>query len=434
MIRDILLALGLVLSTASQLRPTGFPIGPGEICLVLWIGLTIGDAKSLLQARITPAVQRMLIFWTLFIISLCLGSATAFVTGDTHDPNLFIHDTLAYLLVATVSILSTVELNDGPSLEHTAWLLILFSIAFLGIQLAMAWDLLTIPQAVPWYWDRLRGLSENPNQLAIFCAVLTFLALHFAEHTVGWGRRSIALLCVILSVYVGRLTRSDTYGLILVTGILLFAALKLRSWLMIPGRGIPLRRAGAGIIALALPVIAAATLLFANIIEIQALDLARTMAKGTSQETSETANIRLNSWKRAIDRGINSGMLGLGPGPHIEIPLVLVAARRDSVEPKYVEHPQVNGTPNFEAHNTFLDLFTQGGLIAILALTWLVVAAFRSAYRRNFDALTVMVWGIVVLSVFHLIIRQPLFWFAIAFVLVTEAEVHIPFTLPNRSR
>jgi hypothetical protein len=43
-------------------------------------------------------------------------------------------------------------------------------------------------------------------------------------------------------------------------------------------------------------------------------------------------------------------------------------------------------------------------------------------------------WGVVVLSVFHLIIRQPLFWFAIAFVLVMEAEVDIPFTLPNRSR
>lgn len=39
---DLLLAVGILLSSASQLRPSAAPIGPGEICLVIWIALTIG--------------------------------------------------------------------------------------------------------------------------------------------------------------------------------------------------------------------------------------------------------------------------------------------------------------------------------------------------------------------------------------------------------
>ena len=63
----------------------------------------------------------------------------------------------------------------------------------------------------------------------------------------------------------------------------------------------PFRAAAAGTIVFALPLIGAAGLVFANLIEIETLDLAQGMAKGTNEETSETANIRLDAWSRAID-------------------------------------------------------------------------------------------------------------------------------------
>ncbi|MEO8317452.1 MAG: O-antigen ligase family protein [Bradyrhizobium sp.] len=432
--RDVLLALGLVLSTASQLRPAGLPIGPGEVCLVIWIAATLGGTRELLRSKLTAALARMLLFWAFFITSLCIGSMTAFAISDIHDPNLFIHDVLAYPLLAAISWLTTVESNAGVRLQRSAWLLILLSIAVFGIQLAWSWDFIAIPPMDPWYWDRFRGFSENPNQLAMFCAIITFLSLHFAESAVGTGRKLTAFLCTILSVYVGRLTKSDTYGLILITGVLLFVMLKLRSWLLTPERKFTFRAAAAGTIVFALPLIGAVGLVFANLIEIETLDLAKEMAKGTNEETSETANIRLDAWSRAIDRGIESGMLGLGPGPHIEIPAVLVAARLEATEPLYIEHPQVNGTPNFEAHNTFLDLFTQGGLIAVLSFTWLIATTFRLIYRIRLDALTVMLCGITILCVFHLVIRQPLFWFAIAFAMVAGTETRSLPDAPNRSK
>jgi len=432
MIRDTLLALGLLLSTASQLRPAGLPIGPGETCLLIWVGLMLGGMGGLLRSRMTPALSRMLIFWVVFTISLCLGSATAFAISDIHDPNLFIHDILAYVILFAVSLLCTVSPDAGCHLHRAAWLLTLFSTMFLGLQLLCAAGLVAIPGTDPWYWERFRGLSENPNQLAIFCAVITFLSVHFIEHSAGFLRKAIAALCAMFSVYVGRLTRSDTYAIILVTGILLFTALKLRSWLTMPKKNSSLGKAISGLVVLSLPMIAAMGLLFTNLIETETFDLMMDMAKGTRQETSETANIRLNAWERAMDRGIKSGMLGLGPGPHIEIPAVLVAARRENTEPKYIEHPQSNGTPNFEAHNTFLDLFTQGGLIATLSFTWLIAMALQSTCRMNLDALAVVVWSIIVLSMFHLIIRQPMFWFAVAFALVAGAESRASSLLPDQ--
>ncbi|WP_074827250.1 MULTISPECIES: hypothetical protein [Bradyrhizobium] len=51
--RDLLLVLGILLSTASQLRPAG------EICLVLWIGLMLGREAARLGPQFTPALSRL---------------------------------------------------------------------------------------------------------------------------------------------------------------------------------------------------------------------------------------------------------------------------------------------------------------------------------------------------------------------------------------
>ena len=43
---DALLALGLLLTTASQLRLSGLPVGPGELCLTAWLLLMLGRELS----------------------------------------------------------------------------------------------------------------------------------------------------------------------------------------------------------------------------------------------------------------------------------------------------------------------------------------------------------------------------------------------------
>src|SRR5689334_9048713 len=163
MIRDALLAAGLVLATASQLRIPGAPIGPGEICILIWLILTLmSHMGDLLSSRLTPAISILIAFWALFTLSLCLGSMTAFAIGDIHDSSLFAHDTAAYPFLAAVSVLSGLGSRAGRHLHRVAWLFALFSAAYFVVQLACAWEFLDVMGIDPWYWDRLRGFSSNP--------------------------------------------------------------------------------------------------------------------------------------------------------------------------------------------------------------------------------------------------------------------------------
>jgi hypothetical protein len=419
MTRDLLLALGLLMSAASQLRPTGAKIGPSEACLVLWLLLMLGREAGRLGPPLTPVLGRLIKFWLLFASAQCIGTLTGYLIGDSHDPDLFLHDVLAYPLLAAVSLLSVVEPGAWCRLQRVAWHLVWLGAAFLALQLSHAFGLVAVASIDPWYWDRLRGWSENPNQLALFCTVLGLLSLHLAGSAARFWSRAIAIGCAVLSAVVGRLTKSDTFSLVLVAAGPIFVGIKLREWLISP-KELTLASACASTLTLALPLLLAATVPLTYSISVQAEGLAKGSPKGTERE----ALLRFHSWKEAINRGLESGMLGLGPGPHIEIPPEIVAARQTTKDdPKNVEHPSLNSAPNFEAHNTLLDLFTQGGLLAVLSFIWLVATSLSTTYRAKLAALTTLICGLALFSIFHLIVRHPLFWFATDFCLVAGHQI-----------
>ena len=158
--------------------------------------------------------------------------------------------------------------------------------------------------------------------------------------------------------------------------------------------------------------------------------LGASVLKNGGKDATAEADLRLALWQQAIQRGLESGMLGLGPGPHLAIPATLVTARiREAGQPGNIQHPEQNGAPNFEAHNTILDLFVQGGLGADLALIWLLGSAFRAAYRNQSGSLVTLLCGITLFGMTNLIVRQPLFWFSIALCLngrVVPARLRVP--------
>jgi len=417
---DVLLTLGLLLSTASQLRPDGAPVGPGEICLAVWVLLMLFREVGRLGPTLTPPLSRLLIFWLVFAVAQCVGTMAAFAIGDRHDSSLFMHDVLAYPLLAAVSCLSVA----GSRLHRVAWLLATLGAAWLALQVALGWGLVDLEDFDTWEWERFRGLSDNANQLALFCAVLSLLSLYLAEVARGLGERIAAVTCMVVAIVVGRLTKSDAFLLVLIVAGPIFVALKLGRWLMSRERQMTLRSASAWIFVLALPLVAAYVVPLGASAATELEDFIKGMTKGGGgHDTEETARLRVEVWNRAMRRGIESGMLGLGPGPHLEIPPSIVAGRRDSTnDPKHVEHPEFGFVPNFEAHNTFLDLVIQGGLIAVLSLGWLVATALVVTHRAELDALTTLLCGLAVFSIFHLIVRHPIFWFAISLCLVAAAD------------
>jgi O-antigen ligase len=143
---------------------------------------------------------------------------------------------------------------------------------------------------------------------------------------------------------------------------------------------------------------------FAAAEESSVAQFAKSLTKdGGGEATEETFDLRVFLWGEAVEKGLESWSLGLGPGPHLERPPV--------ADRQFLERP-------FEAHNTILDLYLQGGLVAVLALIWIVASAAMSAWRSRFDALSVLLASVVVFSMPHLIIRHPIVWFALTFCLV----------------
>ena len=432
MTRDSLLAAGLLLSTASQMRLAGLPVGPGEICLVVWLMLALGLEVRRLGPPVTPALLQLSGFWALFAIAQSIGTLTGFAMGDRHDADLFVHDAIAYPFLAAVSCLSVVGPGACARLHRVAWLLAAFGIAFLASQLAAGWGLIDVLADRAWFWDRFRGWSENPNQLAFLCAVLGLVSLHLAERAPRSGERFAAIACIIGFIYVGQLTKSDTFSLVVAAAAVIFITLKLRTWLTLRGPGLPLRSALAWIVILGLPMIAIAASPLAYVLADQAGVLASGMSKDNGVGTEQEALLRIHSWREAVDRGLQSGMLGLGPGPHLEIPPVLVAARASEDKPQNLSHPSLNGMPNFEAHNTLLDLFTQGGLLAVLTFAGFAAISAWATYRAKLDGLTTLLCGLAIFGVLHLIVRHPVFWFAVALCVAAGAET--PRTLATGRR
>jgi hypothetical protein len=310
-------------------------------------------------------------------------------------------------------------LETKVRIKRVAWLLAGLGAVALTAQLAAAAGVIRIGSMEPWYWDRLRGWSSNPNQLALLCAALTLNGVHLADTASGQLGRFTALACAVLAAVVGRMTGSDTFTLMLGASGLTFMALKLGIWLRMPTKTLRPRVAFALIGVIGIPLLASAVVPAFLSMADKSGNLAMGLMKNGGKDAHEEADLRFALWQQAIERGLKSGALGLGPGPHLAIPSLLVNARASEGEqPGNIEHPQNNGVPNFEAHNTILDLFVQGGLLADVSFLWLLGTAFVSGCRGRFAGLATMLGCLTFFGMTNLIIRQPLFWFAIVSCLV----------------
>jgi len=395
MIRDALLALGVLFSTASQLRLAGLPLGPGEFCLTLWLATALG------RRPIRPPPQMkvfflLLLFWLLFAFAQSIGMLVGLMIEPIRDTASIRHDMLAYGLMAAVSCTAAVELEARPHLRRINWLIAGFGTIFLVLLLADASGLFNIPRIDSWYWNRLRGWSENPNQFALLAMVLTALSAYLAETGTNPFEVLIALGCAGLAFSAGLLTRSDSYLLFLIVAGPIFLGLKLWSWTQLFERGPPFRAKLACIIVLSLPLQLLALAPFVPAVVAQAQTL--TTATFEDNDQGET---RLNLWKEAVSIGVEAKMLGYGPGPHL-------------TSKSYKRPPP----DRFEAHNTLLDLFSQGGILAVFVFLWLIGWSFFLSCRGKIHTLAGLVCGLTVFGMFHLIVRHPIFWFGITLCLV----------------
>ena len=335
MLLDVLLSLGLLLSTASQLRTFLEVIGPGELLLLLWIVPNLFREADRLGPALTPPLTRLLTFWLVFALALGIGTIVGFAVEQTRDTDGYKHDTVAYLLTALVSCMLVVE-PQCKRLRRVAWLLVSLGSIAVFVQIVAAEAEFTLPFIDLWYWDRFRGWSDDANLFAFLCAVLLFIAIHLAETAEFTREKFLAIACCLPPSYAGFLSHSDSFVVALVFGGTAMLALWPANWLARSSRKTAWRFLSIGAVALFLLVLDFAT---------------GWISEGflaVAYSDSDQVWIRLALWREAIKVGLNSYLLGLGPGPHLETPYV-----------------QLRGTTVREAHNVILHVFTQGGIIAV---------------------------------------------------------------------
>jgi len=405
---NTLLPLGLLLAPATQLRAESTPIGPGEASLAAWIAVELAREATRLGPSITPALAQLMLFWLLFAFAQSLGLLIGFAIEEIRDNASAVHDTIAYLLLALTSLIAIGMPDAGRRLRQMTWILVLLGTVFLVIQLAEAWGPINISGAEPYEWNRFRGWSENSNGLALVCAALVTLPLYLAETATRTTERILVTLLSALPLVVGLLTRSDAFVLFLLTVGPLFIALKLWSCLHSLEQALTLPAAFAGIILFVTPLVFVAAAPFAP----SAASLIEEQAEHMYQDNHQGED-RVRLWSEAARKGIQSGLIGFGPGAHI-------------TDSKIKRPPP----PNFEAHNTVLDLFTQGGLFVVLLFLWLSLVSFVATCRDRLFSLTALLCGLLIFGMFHLIVRHPIFWFAIVLCLVPKHYAGSTSTTP----
>jgi len=415
---EFILALALVFTAATQFRLPGIPIGPGELGLVVWIVGFFLKTVVFGTQPVSRAVPALLSFWVAFALALSIGMMTAMATREAFDPELVVHDAIAYVLVAVLSCLCAAT---PMRLRRVSWFVLIGGAVSLSLQLANGFGIFRVPGIDPWFWERFRGWSDNPNQLAILCLIIALTALYLAETATNLIGRLAAILLLIPSLVAGRLSQSDAFMLAMCTAVPVWIVVKLIVWLNDKRPGLSLRASFAQLMLMAAPalILCCAPLLLSNAQEVRGLVMG--LAKNNGAQAAAEADLRITLWHQAIERGIESGMLGLGPGPHLHIPPSIVAGRASTgKQPLNLAHPDQNGTMNYEAHNTVLDVFTQGGLLAVASFIWIMIRATSRAYRSRSAGLVALIMGAAIFLMTGNIVRQPIFWFAVVLCLTAR--------------
>ena len=402
MISDSLLAFGLLLSTATQLRFGDTPFGPGEMCLAVWLGLFLCLQVGRPAPASNAALTRVVTFWLILIFAESVGAIVGFSTELFFDTPHMIHDVIAYFFLFGLACTMALELASEYRRRRVTWLIVLFGAASLSLQVAHAYGLIRLPIAVePWFFDRLRGWSHDPNQLGLAAALLTVLSIYLADTATARVGMIAATACAGLTFAVGVLTKSDSFTVGILAAGAVFLAIKSSLWLATFKRGVTFRAALVSLALLGLPVLAVGALPLAP------LAVERVEAKSMAvYDEDGQGDLRFHLWAEAFNKGMGAAMLGLGPGPHLT-----------------QKAWKLSPPAKFEAHNTPLDLFAQGGLLALLAVAWLYASLLLATTRAKLPALAALSCAFVVFSMFHFIIRHPIFWSGVVLCFLEAASV-----------
>jgi O-antigen ligase len=385
-------AAGLTLTSATQLRIPGMPLGPGEALLAGWLAATVLGLAWSRTVRRGPMLTLMGGFWAVGFVALLAGFLP--VSPRVYEPTSWsiVHDLTSFVFTASIIVGFAAAGAEFERVRRAALLVLTLTVVPLCTLYLLAFSMPSLGPFDLWYGSRFVGWAANPNQLALAVLAAPFVALRLAAAQRG-GARAWAVCLAVGSVVVGVASRSDALLASWAAGAGVMAVL---AWARLGLRGV--HSIGAA---------AVAYLLLPLLIVGGVLSFGPELARGAEALVSEAYDDggqgadRLRLWRHGVDAIRAAPVFGLGPGSHSG-------------------DTGADGTS--EAHNTLIDWGASTGLVGIAAYLAVLGWAVLAAWRRGRISLLSAVVAMVCFGMFHYVLRQPVYWFYIVAVAVLSGD------------
>jgi len=373
-------------------------IGSGEIFFIVALILTLLQSGTGLYGD--PAVKPLTTFWVGYLSLALLGFlfnvfALGHVSG-TYSGAAF--DFFSYaLILAVVLILGHPPLYSGTSAKvfnktlFTLWAMVFVTLYLISRQTT---HILGLPLR---YYSYFAPLVDNVHQAATITSPMPFIMWHLALQRQSSKARLLYIIAGICFVWMALESGSTKAALGLVAG----AAVSVTCFLF---QHLPLGRS-RGIRRLTISAVGA--LAIAGLV--MHWDSVMPRVVDFFYENDGNA-ARENLYTRGMAHGLDSFVIGYGPGPHVAL----------------------SGDTFWDAHNTFLTAFLQGGLCAVLLLSFTVtrVGAWASSSVLLLGALAAI--GVYVLGG-DVLRRLPTWVMLVGIMYLSRAQSGFPTFTAKRS-
>lgn len=382
-----LLALGMVMSVSTQLRLSTIPIGPGELLLFAWVSVTLFERRC----WSTPSARALLVVGISGSALLLSGYLFSSYPPGAVRPSPA-HDSAAYLFCWLLALNYATLRNTGSKFLIQRLFFAFLVSAALALLLGIVFSDATGVNAIYGGW-RWQHLSENPNQFALMVLPLPFLAIHYLRERPDGAASLLFATTGLLALALGWSSRSDALAVAWIVGGGLVGACSLKTLVHTRGsvrRSVASRHSWIAAVLLGLMVFGSTWQLRQAVEDVNS---ARTSPAQTALRSPtpghNQASVRYALWSHALSAVRRSPSIGFGPGAHSGF------------------QGPFGGE---EAHNTLVDWATQSGLLGLSILLSYLGWIFYMVARSGSRSLTGMLLGLALFSIFHLTLRQPLFW------------------------
>lgn len=363
---------GIFLTISNQLRFFNLPIGVGEL-MTLLAGLIflLNNKKLSILSDIKNNI--LLIFWIVYFVLLLLGYFVSSYFGLTSNLKNVIHDLFAYIFIVFV-LFTVIQFYKFLGKEKFLFYferIVYFSIIFYSLVFVVS---LSFPEfgfnfRYP-ILERSIGLSNNPNQPALYFSVIPLIWIYFAVKYKFYSI-NFNILFFILIILITYTFKSDAVFVSFVSATLIFLSIYLFFKL-----GIYFK------------IFITSLILFSIIVCVLNFNSIAYTLDG------EAYHGRLELIINAFHHFDKIWYFGFGPGPHSF---------------------QSYDNNLWEVHNNFIDVFTQVGLIGMLIFIYINYYIAKGLFKNKEYILFIGFISLIVFSNFHFTFRQPIFWFFMFF-------------------